>query len=107
MANKNKPDTETDTDSENEKFLRGNNWPRFFIMKGTDEPLSLNTLSPCAVQKGFQAIAGTLKSTKRLRDGCFLVGCLKRTQAEILLNAVKFVDRAVQFSVHKTLNSSR
>ena len=59
------------------------------------------------MQKGFQAVAGTLKSTKRLRAGCFLVECLKRTQAEILLNIVKCVDRAVQFSVHKTLNSSR
>ena len=94
---------ETDTDSENEQFLSGNNWPRFLIMRGTDESLPLDKLTPFAVQKGFQAIAGTLKSTKRLRDGCFLVECLKR----ILLKTVKFVDRAVQFSVHKTLNSSR
>ena len=36
-----------------------------------------------------------------------LVECMKRTQAEILLKTIKFVDRTVQFSVHKTLNSSR
>ena len=88
---RNETDTETDTDSENEQFLRGNNRPRFLIMKGTDDNLPLSKRSPCAVQKGFQAIAGTLKSTKRLRDGCFLVECLKRTQAEILLKTVKLL----------------
>ena len=60
----NETDTESNTDLENEKFLRGNNWPRFLIMKGTDENLDLNKLSPFAVQKGFQTTAGTLKSTE-------------------------------------------
>ncbi|WP_419608011.1 hypothetical protein, partial [Thiolapillus sp.] len=67
----------------------------------------MSKLSPFAVQKGFQAIAGTLKSTKRLRDGSFLVECSRRTQAENLLKTVHFVDRPVHVSVHKTLNSSR
>ena len=101
---RNETDTETDTDSENKKFLRSNNWPRFLIMKGTDENVPLSKLPTCAVQKGFQAIAGTLKCNKRLRDGCFLVECLKRTQTEILLKTVKLFDRAVLFSVHNTLN---
>jgi hypothetical protein len=100
-------DTETDTDSENEKFLKGSNWPSFLIMKGSDESHPLSKLSPFAVQKGFQAVAGTLKSIKRLRDGCFLVECVRKTQAELLLKTVFFVDRPVQFSVHKTLNSSK
>ena len=69
---RNETDTETDTDSENENFLRGNNCPRFLIMKGNDENLPLSKLSSFAVQKGLQAIAGTLKSTKRLRDVTFL-----------------------------------
>ena len=93
--------TDDDSDTENELFLTKDNWLRF-----SDERL-LSKLSPFAVQKGFQAVAGTLKSTKRLRDGSFLVECSRKTQAENLLKTVHFVDRPVHVSVHKTLNSSR
>ncbi|WP_419592479.1 hypothetical protein, partial [Thiolapillus sp.] len=68
-------------------------WPRFILMSSASEEKPLSKLSPFAVQKGFQAIAGTLKSTKKLRDGSFLVECSRRTQAENLLKTVHFVDR--------------
>ena len=77
------------------------------MLKSASEEQPLSKLSPFAVQKGFQAIAGTLKGTKRLRDGPFLVECSRKTQAENLLKTVNFVDRPVHVSVHKTLNSSR
>ena len=71
------------------------------------EDLPLQKLSPFAIQKGFQAVAGTLKSTKRLRDGSFLVECMKRAQAQNLLQTNRFIDRPVKVTFHKTLNSSR
>ena len=52
-------------------------------------------------------MAGTPKSTKRLRDGSFLVECGKRAQAQNLLRTNRFIDRPVRVSIHKTLNSSR
>ena len=67
----------------------------------------MSKLSPFAVQKGFQVVAGTLKSIKRLRDGSFLVECGKRAQAQNLLRTNRFIDRPVRVSIHKTLNSSR
>ena len=79
----------------------------FFIIESASEDLPLQKLSPFAVHKGFQSIAGTLKSIKRLRDGSFLVECGKRTQAQNLLRTNRFIDRPVKVSVHKTLNSSR
>ena len=95
-----------DSDTDSELFLTKDNWPRFIVVKSVNEEWPLSKLSPFVVQKGFQAIAGTLKSTKRLRDGSFLVGCSRKTQAENLLKTVNFVDRLVDISVHKTLNSS-
>ena len=77
------------------------------MVKSASEERPLIKLSPFAVQTGFQAIAGTLKSTERLRDGSFLVECSRKTQAENLLKTVNFVDRLMHVSVHKTLNSSR
>ena len=77
-----------DLDMDNEIFLTKDNWPRFIMVKSASEERPLSKLSPFAVQKGFQAIAGTLKSTKRLRDGSFLMECSRKTQAENLLKTV-------------------
>ena len=68
--------------------MTNDNWARFIVVKSASEEKPLVMMSPIAVQKGFQAIAGTLKSTKRLRDGSFLVECSRRTQAENLLRTV-------------------
>ena len=67
------------------------------------EDLPLQKLSPFAVQKGFQAIAGTLKNIKRLRDGSFLVECGKRAQAQNLLQTNQFIDRPVKVSIRRDL----
>ena len=83
------------------------NWPRLLIVESASEDLPLQKLSPFAVQKGFQAIAGTPKSIKRLRDGSFLVECGKRAQAQNLLRTNRFIDRPVKVSIHKALNPSR
>ena len=63
-----RPDYDSDSDTDNELFLTKDNWPKYIVVKSADEERPLSKLSPFAVQKGFQAIAGTLKSTKRLRD---------------------------------------
>ena len=78
-------------------FLTNDSWPRFVVLTSASEKKPLSKLSPFAVQKGFQAIAGTLKSTKRLRDGSFLLECSRRAQAENLLKTVTFVDRPVLY----------
>ncbi len=101
-------DQDSDSDSENERSYNSyNNWPRFLVVESSSDDLPLSKLSPFAVQKGFQAVAGTLKSIKRLRDGSFLVECGKRAQAQNLLRTNRFIDRPVRVSIHKTLNSSR
>ena len=79
-------DQDSDTDSENERsYNSGNNWPRFLFVESSSDDLPLSKLSPFAVQKGFQVVAGTLKSIKRLRGGSFLVECARKSQAMCLL----------------------
>ena len=56
-----------DSDSDSELYATSDTWPRFILMTSATEEKPLSKLSPFAVQKGFQAIAETLKSTKRLR----------------------------------------
>ena len=96
-----------DSDFDSELYVTSDTWPRFVVMTSASEEKPLSKLSPFAVQKGFQAIAGTLKSTKRLRDGSFLVECSRRAQAENLMRTTTFVNRLVHVSMHKTLNSFR
>ena len=72
-------DNDSDSDTDNELFLTKDNWPRSIVVKSASGERPLSKLSPFAVQKGFQAIAGTLKSTKRLRDGLFLMECSRKT----------------------------
>ena len=76
-------------------------------MELSSDDLPLSKLLPFAVQKGFQAVAGTLKSIKRLRDRSFLVECARKSQAMGLLKTTRFVDRPIRVSIHKALNSSR
>ena len=92
-------DDDSDNYSDNEMLMKSEtNWPRFFIVESASEDPPLQKLSSFAVQKGFQAIAGTLKSIKRLRDGSFLVECGKRAQARNLLQTNRFIDRPVKGS---------
>ena len=95
-----------DSDSEYEGFVTSQTWPRFLVMNSAIEEAPLHKLPPFAIQKGFQAIAGTLKSTKRLWDGSVLVVCNRKARVVTLLNTTSFVQRMVHVSVHKTLNSS-
>ena len=111
-TNKNKrlrdDDQDSDMDLDNEHSYNScNNWPMFLVVESTSDDLPLSKLSPFAVQKGFQAVAGTLKSIKRLRDGSFLVECARKSQVMGLLKTTRFVDRPVRVSIHKALNSSR
>ena len=52
-------DDDSDSESENEIFFMKDNWPRFVVVQSANEERPLSKLSPFAVQKGFQAIAGT------------------------------------------------
>lgn len=53
---------------------------RMFV-SGTGK-FPLHRRSPFAVQRGFQAIARTPKSTKRLRKGSFLLESNRKTQVQ-------------------------
>ena len=84
-----------DLDSENERSYNScNNWPWFLVMESSSDNLPLSKLLPFAVQKGFQVVAGTLKSIKRLKDGSFLVERGKRAQAQNLLQTDLLTDQS-------------
>ena len=46
------------------------NWPRFLIIEAVSEG-ALNSLSPFAIHKALQGLAGELKSVKRIKKRPF------------------------------------
>ena len=59
-----KTDTTTDSDSDNENTQHIQNWPRFLLIQSADSEIPLSKLSPFAVQKGNEGIAGKAKDIK-------------------------------------------
>ena len=88
-------------------------WPRFLLIKGTDDERPLCKLSPFAVNK---AIVDVLSSDpfnmKKLRNGSILVEVDKETQSKKLLKTTKLnltMDNAIPIEVspHYSLNTKK
>ncbi len=80
-------------------------WPRFISIKATSQH-SL-TKNPFLVAKTIQAVAGELKTVKRLRDDSLLLECVNFHQAKNLLSLKQFAGTPVLSAPHRTLNSCR
>jgi hypothetical protein len=87
---------DSDSDSENEIDF----WPRFLIMESTDSSRPLSKLSPFALQKGIQGLAGVAKNITRLRSGQILIEVDKKSHANNLLQSTMIVDVPIRISSH-------
>ena len=83
-------------------------WPRYLIMTSSDEGKTLNTLSPFAIHKGVNGIAGGDVTIKRQFNGDIYLTCSKKSQSDNLLKCVLFGNIApVVVTPHRSLNSSK
>ena len=93
-----------DSDSENE--LENEFWPRYLVISSADEGVPLR-ISPFAVQKGIEGIAGKPDNIKRMQSGDLIVQVSKRSHAQNLLNMTEFVGFKATCSPHTSLNYSK
>ena len=93
---------DTDTDSDNEST-----WPQFLVIRSTDDKRSLKNLSPFAIQKGIQGLAGEPKSVKKLKSGDLLVEVCRKHHSLNLLKSKMMVNVPIEVSPHKTLNTRK
>ena len=100
-----------DSDSESDDDISSQpvstSWPRFLVIRSTDRDRPLSKLSPFAIDKGVQGLAGTPKSIKKLRSGDLLVETVKRIHSENLLKTDCFVNIPVEVTPHKSFNSCK
>ncbi len=80
------------------------NWPKYWIMEGTDGSNPLSKMNPFLVSKAIQGISATLK-VKRLRNGSLLIECDHKTQARSLRKITQLGSVPVRVSPHRTMNS--
>ena len=88
-------------------------WPRFLLVKGTDNERPLSKLSPFAVNKAIVAVLGSNPfNIKKLRNGDILIEVDKETQSSKLLKTTKLsliMDNVIPISVspHYSLNTKK
>ena len=54
-----------------------------FLVIGSSSDDALKNLSPFAIQKGFDVLAGEPESVKKLRNGSLLIECASERHSEI------------------------
>ena len=100
-----KPD---DSDSENDNDINYDNktWSRFLVIESADEG-ELAKLSPFAVSKGINGLAGEPKTLKRLRSGAYMVEVTRKAHADNLLKSKLLAMVPINVSPHRSLNSKK
>ena len=101
-------DSEVDSESSDEESQRRiSAWPRFLVVESTDQERSLAKLSPFAIEKAIQGLAGKPKDVKKLSSGSLLVIFDERKYSENLLKSKTFANIPVKVSPHTNLNKSK
>ena len=101
------------SDSDNDEidtstiFRTQENFAKFLIIESTNKDKPITSLSPFVIEKQIEALIGTVKSVKKLRNQTLLVETTRKSQTENLLRTKTFFNLPVQVSEHKTLNSSK
>ena len=108
-------ETDSDSDSIDLDTLtsttpQDDNWPRFIVIDALDLSMSVTRISPFAIAKGIEGIAGTVKSVKKISsagNGSILVEVSRFSQAMNLLKATQLANVPIVCMPHVTLNSSK
>ena len=83
------------------------NGARFLIVKSDEKDRKVSDLSPFAIEKSIQAIAGHPKSINRLKSGDLLLEVEKKAHITNLLKTKNLFDLKVKISLHGSLNTSK
>ncbi len=92
------------TNSGGTNHSQDSNWPRYWIMEGTDGSNPLSKMNPFLVSKAIQGISSTL-GVKRLRNGSLLLECDRSSQARTLQGISQLGSVPVRVSPHKSMNT--
>ena len=100
-----RPDSD-DEQTTSTYFKTSDNFAKFLVIKSEDGT-PITNLSPFVIEKQIEAIIGTPKSVKKLKNKTLLVETTRKSQTENLLKIKNIFNLNVNVSEHKTLNTSK
>ena len=106
-SNKKRLRQDSDDETSTSTFFKPENFARFLVIKPDDDEKPITNLSPFIIEKQIEALIGTVKTVKKLKNKTLLVETTRKTQTDNLLKAKQFFDLKVTVTEHKTLNTSR
>ena len=102
-----RPDSDDDDNNASTIFTTQENFARFLIIESKNKEKPITSLSPFVIEKQIEAIIGTAKSVKKLKNQTLLVETTRKGQTENLKKIKQFFNLPVEVSEHTTLNSSK
>ena len=100
------PSDPSDTVTVGCENLNNESWPRFLVMEDAEDGGSLAKLSPFAIAKGIQGLAGEPKMMKKIRQG-LLVEVATKVHSDLLLKSTSLANVPIKVTPHRTLNSCK
>ena len=91
--------------SDDDNTSTKNFWPHFLVIQPASPEKLLTSLSPFAIAKSIQGLAGTPKQVKHLRSGDILIEVEKESHYKNLMKTSMLVNVPVKISPHRTLNT--
>ena len=82
-------------------FRTQENLSKFLNMESKNIEKLITSLSPFVIEKQIEAIIGTPKSVKKMRNQTLLIETTRKIQTEQLLNCKTFFNLSVEVSEHK------
>ena len=93
-------------DSDSEEQIRNSSWPSFLVMEGVDNNTDLKRLSPFAIAKGIQGLAGEPSSVKSIAQG-YLIEVSQKAHSDNLLKSTTLANIPIKVTPHRSLNTRK
>ena len=100
-------DIDDDLESPNFVFNGNDTFARVLVIQSQDGSNPVTSLSPFIIEKQIEALTGTPKSVKKLKNKTLLVETNRKSQTENLLKITSFFNIKVSVTEHNSLNSSK
>lgn len=101
-----RPDSDDEIDPST-LFKSQENFAKFLIIESKNKEKPITSLSPFVIEKQIQAMIGTPKNVKKLKNGTLLIETTRKMQTDMLLKCTKFFNLPVEVTLHNSLNSSK
>ena len=102
-----RPDSDDDEYEASTIFTSQENFAKYLIIESLNKEKPITSLSPFVIEKQIEAVIGTAKSVKKLKNGTLLVETTRKTQTENLKKLDSFFGVPVKVTEHKSLNTSK